>query len=800
MTLPASTYRLQIRSGFDLNAAAALVPYWRDLGVGWLYLSPLLRSAAGSDHGYDVVDPSMVDPGRGGRSGLERLASAAHAAGIGLLVDIVPNHVGIAVPRENPWWWDVLRRGRESPRAAAFDVDWDAGGGRILLPVLGSEPPAAWDGLVVDPRPAPDAPDGLLRRDGLVLPLAPGSLDGLPDPSGHLAEVLSRQRYELRFWRDESTALNYRRFFAVSALAGVRVEDPDVFEAAHAEVLDWVRSGLVDGLRVDHPDGLADPGGYLARLRELAGVPVWAEKILERGEDLPPWWDAAGTTGYDALASLDRLFVDPAGEEPLDRLDARLRSEDGLAPAPGWADLVHDAKRAVADGILRSEVNRLLRCVPPTASSGAATAEAVLELLACFPTYRSYLPARSQDLREAGACAVARRPDLAEAIDRLLPVLADPAAEAARRFQQTTGPVMAKGVEDGAFYRFNRLGTLTEVGGDPSQFAITVAQFHDDAARRQAHWPDTMTTLSTHDTKRGEDVRARLAVLAELPHLWADTLSRLRAHASTGHAPTDTLLWQAVVGAWPADPGRLHAYAEKAVREAGERTGWLGPDPAFEERVHALVSAAFGPARADLDGFVDAIAPWGWSNGLSAKLLQLAGPGVPDVYQGSELWETSLVDPDNRRAVDFATRARMLRELDAAWPDALPAVDATGAAKLLVVSRALRLRRERPGLFARYRPLEAVGAVAGHAVAFDRGGAVAVATRMPAGLHAAGGWGDTALLLPRADPPRARGVPVWRDVITGRRHPGGAVPLAALLTDYPVALLEPAGPPRGGGA
>ncbi len=666
------------------------------------------------------------------------------------------------------------------------------------FPVLGSEPPGGLDGLVVDAQPAPDAPDGVLRREGLVLPLAPDSLVGLPDPTAQLAEVLARQHYELRFWRDELTALNYRRFFAVSTLAGVRVEDPDVFEAAHAEVLDWVRSGLVDGLRVDHPDGLADPGGYLARLRERAGVPVWAEKILESGEDLPPWWDTAGTTGYDALASLDRVLIDPAGEGPLDRLDARLRDEDALGRAPSWADLVHDAKRAVAGGILGSEVRRLLRCLPPEAAAGAATADALVELLACFPTYRSYLPARGEDLRQAAAAAVARRPDLAEAVARLLPVLADPATEAARRFQQTTGPVMAKGVEDCAFYRWNRLGTLTEVGGDPSQFAVTVARFHDDTARRQAHWPAALTALSTHDTKRGEDVRARLSVLAEVPQMWSDALAVLRRHASTGHGPTDTLLWQAVVGAWPAEPGRLHAYAEKAVREAGERTGWLAPDAAFENRVRALVSSAFGPARADVDAFVDAIAPWGWSNGLSAKLLQLAGPGVPDVYQGSELWETSLVDPDNRRPVDFALRARMLADLDAAWPGGLPPVDATGAAKLLVVSRALRLRRERPGLFTRYRPLVAVGRSAGHVVAFDRGGAIAVATRLPAGLERTGGWADTALLLPRPDPVPTGGAPAWRDVITGRRHPAGTVLLRSLLATYPVALLEPAAAAPGG--
>ncbi len=875
---PASTYRLQIRPAFDLDAAAYLIPYLRDLGVGWVYLSPLLRATTGSDHGYDVVDPSQVDPARGGSAGLSRLADAAHSAGLGVLVDIVPNHMGVAVPRENPWWWDVLRRGRASRHAAAFDIDWEAGSGRVRLPILGAPLAEARSDVRVHAA-GDDAGCGVLRYFDHVLPLADGSLDGIDDPVAQLGEVHCRQHYELRFWRDEASELNYRRFFAVTTLAGVRVEVPEVFDEAHVEILRWIREGLVDGLRVDHPDGLVDPGGYLDRLaaatagratgrpvavgaveggRRPVGwaspVPVWVEKILEHAatthpEPLQPEWSTAGTTGYDAMDEIDRVVIDPAGEAPLDALDAELRRESGLPPRPGWDDLIHGTKRTVAETIQGSEVHRLVRALPAQVRSqiGAdAARDALTELLACFPTYRSYVPAGGGWLRDAAVAASARRPELASAIDILLPVLRDPSAEAARRFQQTTGPVMAKGVEDTAFYRATRLGTLTEVGGDPSVFALSVEGLHAAFARRQSAWPQTLTALSTHDTKRGEDVRARLSVLAEIPEEWADVLRRLRGHASTGHGPFDALLWQAIVGAWPASADRSHAYAEKAAREAGERTGWLAPDADFEARLHAVVDAAFGDARPVVDAFVARIAGYGWSNSLSAKLLQLAGPGVPDVYQGSELWETSLVDPDNRRPVDFAARARMLAQLDAGTAGVsaaaaegagsaeaggsaegagsaeaaagLPPIDASGAAKLLLVSRALRLRRDRPELFARYRPLQVVGAASDHAIAFDRGGAIAVVTRLPVGLERAGGWRDTALLLPSsraaggfADPrisrpPGADGGPSspggahgpaaadrggWRDVLTGAVFAAGPVPLSALLARYPVALLAP---------
>ncbi|MFG6503357.1 malto-oligosyltrehalose synthase [Microbacterium sp. P05] len=806
-TSPRSTYRLQIRKGFDLDAAAAVTGYLRELGVSWAYLSPLLKATPGSDHGYDVADVEQIDPDRGSAAGLARFADAARTADLGILIDIVPNHMGVAAPRENPWWWDVLRLGRESAFADSYDIDWDYGAGKVLVPVLGGpleEIIAAGD-LSIDPEPADDAPDGLLRYFDHAFPLAPGSLDGLAaggnSDEHRVRAVLARQNFELRFWKDEAAELNYRRFFAVTTLAGVRVEVPEVFAATHAEILSWVREDLADGLRVDHPDGLLDPGAYLeqlgAALREArpGSLPyVLIEKILEHGEALPSWWETDGTTGYDALAEFGRVLVDPVGEMGLDALDARLRLQTGLAPAPSWPDLIHVTKRMIADTIQVAEIRRLVRGLQLDAPrlleafGPEVLQDAFAEVLASFPVYRSYLPAGRAHVHAAAADASGRRPDLAEPIAGLVPVLIDPANEVARRFQQTTGPVMAKGVEDTAFYRYNRLGALTEVGGDPSEFSLTTTEFHAAQAARLASWPRSMTTLSTHDTKRGEDVRARLSVLAEMPERWAEVLEQFRTVATTGHGPFDALLWQAIVGAWPAldqdrasYPERLHAYAEKAAREAAEATGWWEQNEAFESAMHAVVDAATGHAAEFVAGFVAEIEAFGWTNALSQKLLQLSGPGVPDVYQGSELWEQSLVDPDNRRPVDFAARAALLSEVDAGFARGeLPAVDASGAAKLLVTSRTLRLRRARPDLFARYTPATAVGAASIHAVAADRGGALVVATRLPVGLERRGGWGDTLLL---------RRPVAAVDAFTGRRYTASEVPLAELLATYPVALL-----------
>jgi (1->4)-alpha-D-glucan 1-alpha-D-glucosylmutase len=758
---PHSTYRLQVSPDFDLYAAARVLPYLHDLGVDWVYLSPLLASEPGSTHGYDVVAFDHVDPERGGEEGLAALSAEARRLGMGVLVDIVPNHVGVATPSEDPWWWDVLRLGRESEHATAFDVDWAAGDGRILIPVIGDDDE---DAIRID--------GDVVRYHDQSFPLAPGT------------STLEEQHYELVSWRAADDDLNYRRFFAVNTLAAVRVEDPEVFAETHVEIKRWFDEGLVDGLRVDHPDGLRDPKRYLDDLAALTGgAYVLVEKILEPGEDLPDDWATSGTTGYDALAHIDRVLTDPAGEAPLTALEDRLRGT-----TVDWEQMVHDNKRAVADGILHSEVMRITREVDTHLAGRVAgeeragvsrpdedaVADAVAELLACFPVYRSYLPEGREHLDQAFARAREQRPDLADTYAVLEPLLHDEWSQPARRFQQTSGMVMAKGVEDCSFYRWSRLTSLNEVGGDPSIFALDVDGFHDAMAARQRDWPDAMVTLSTHDTKRGEDVRARITVLAEEPGHWERALDELLRLAPVPDPGFGSLLWQAVLGAWTPDHlpdlrDRLHGYAEKAMREAGDRTTWTEPDEAYEAQVHAAVDAVFDSdeVRRVLVDLATRIDEPAQANSLAAKLLAITMPGVPDVYQGSELWETSLVDPDNRRPVDFDHRAAVLA--GTAEDDA--------ATKLHVTCTALTLRRERPELFTGYTPVTATGSAAGHVVAFDRGGAITVATRLPVGLAAAGGWGDTALDLPEGR---------WHDLLTGLDTDGR---LADLLATHPVALL-----------
>jgi (1->4)-alpha-D-glucan 1-alpha-D-glucosylmutase len=481
------------------------------------------------------------------------------------------------------------------------------------------------------------------------------------------------------------------------------------------------------------------------------------------------------------------VFIDPAAEPAFTALDTEL-----AGVATDWAELAYRSKREVATGILRAELRRLGRLaasqpgdVPGRADVVGDAAEpdaeeALAELLASFNVYRSYLPAGADHLAKAAARARARRPDLAPAFDALLPRLGRADDELAIRFQQATGAVMAKGVEDTAFYRWTRFLALNEVGGDPSRFGVPPAEFHAANGQRQRRWPASMTTLSTHDTKRSEDVRARLAVLAEWPEEWAVTVRRWAGAAPIPDGSIAHLFWQTVVGAWPLSPDRLHAYLEKAAREASTATGWDDPDAAFEAAMHAVADRLYDDPvlPAEVDEVVSRIAPDGWSNSLGQKVLQLAGPGVPDVYQGNELWDYSLVDPDNRRPVDFAVRRKLLARIDGGWQ---PPVDESGAAKLLVTARTLRLRRDRPELFTGYAPVLADGPAADHAVAYDRGGAVAVATRLPVRLRTRGGWGETTLPLPDG---------AWTDELTGARWAGGQVRLAALLATYPVALLS----------
>lgn len=699
---PRTIYRLQVSGDLTLATAAELVGYLHRLGVDWLYVSPILQSRSGSPHGYDTTDPGRLDEDRGGEAGLTALSAALHDRGMGLLADVVPNH--LAAEPENPWWRDVLRRGPASSYAEAFDVDWHA------------------DGRIVE----------------------------------------------------GDANVNYRRFFAIDSLAAVREEVPWVFDAMHTAVGRWFAASLVDGLRVDHPDGLADPEAYLSRLRAATGAGyVVVEKILATGEELPQW-DCEGTTGYETLGEVDRLFVDPAGEAALNALTRAVDPE-----ALPWDELVFACKRQVAGTILRQEARRTAREAGLENTAG----DEVGLLAACLAVYRAYLPHGLELLEAAFARAKRLEPDAAPVLERLRPALTDAGHPAARRFQQFSSAVMAKGAEDRAFYRFPRLTCLTEVGADPSRFSVTPESFHEFAVSRAGRWPHAMTTLSTHDTKRSEDVRARLAVLSELPAEWASLLESVRRRARTSDGALDELLWQGIVGAWPIERERARAFALKSAREAGTRTDWVHPDEVFEREVGAVVDSVFDDpgVRDEVAAFATRLRRPGWSNSLSAKLVQLTMPGVPDVYQGTELWMYSLVDPDNRRPVDFALRSRMLGDALASPPP----IDETGAAKLRLTALALRLRRDRPELFTGYRLLRASGAAAAHALAFDHGGAISIGTRLPVGLEHVGGWRDTELAVPECT--------LWKDVLADRVLPGGPLILSRVLADYPVALLVPVG-------
>ncbi len=792
---PVSTYRLQLHAGFGFRQAAALAGYLAELGVSHVYLSPILQAAPGSMHGYDVVDHSQVSADLGGDAELRAAAEVFRAHGLGVIVDIVPNHMAIPVPESlNRPLWSVLRDGPGSPFASWFDVDWAAQHGRLLLPVLAGPLPGCLGDLWLDTTGA----EPVVRYFEHVLPVRPGTVT-LPLP-----ELLGAQHYRLTGWRDAATGLNWRRFFDVTSLIAVRVEDPDVFAATHEVLLRLVAEGVIDGLRVDHPDGLADPRGYLDRLAgATGGVWVATEKILTGSEQLPDDWRCAGTTGYDALRAVGGLFLDPAGVAPLTAVYQRFTG----GPA-AFAGVAERAKREEAGQALAAEVTRLGRLAVAAghpALAGAAPADltaAFVELLTAMPVYRAYVvpgeppPAASAAIVDGAAAAARER--LPQRLHPLLDVLTelilgrdgqDPSPGLITTFQQTCGPVMAKGVEDTAFYRWSRLVALNEVGGDPDAAGLAPDAFHAWAGQLASRWPASMTTLSTHDTKRQEDVRARLAVLAEVPEQWADAVAGWHDRAVAlgegcwAEPDTEYLMWQTLVGAWPIDGDRLTGYLRKAMREAKTATSWTDPDEEYENAVLGLAGAVLQDAglRRGLADFVAGLGADARANSLGMKLVQLTMPGVADVYQGCELTGRSLVDPDNRRPVDFGRR----RDLLAAVAAGAPPGD-LDSEKLLVTAAALRLRRDHPDWFAAgYTPLMAEGPAAEHAVAFRRGHAVTVATRCPAGLRRRGGWAGTALAV---------GAGSWQDLLTGVRHDGPAVPLAELTPRLPVALLVPAGP------
>jgi (1->4)-alpha-D-glucan 1-alpha-D-glucosylmutase len=726
-----STYRLQLSGAFPFAAARAVVPYLADLGVSHLYTSPILRSRTGSTHGYDVVDPTQVDPELGGEAGLRELVAALRAAGMGLVVDLVPNH--LTTSDESPWWVETLRHGPGAEAARVFDIDWEAGGGKVRLPVLGGPLDQVADQVEVG--------DGWVVYHEHRFPMAPGT------------DRLEQQHYELVDWRRAAVDLNYRRFFTVNELIGVRQEDPEVYRLTHATLLRLVADDLVDGVRVDHIDGLADPAAYLRRL--AGGVPfVVVEKILEDGEELPPSWPVAGTTGYEFLAVADGVLVDRAAAGAF--ADG-YRDLTGTDPDPAAVALACKRERLERD--FGAEVAGVARHLP---GDPAANRAAVVELAGRLPVYRTYVTDTVSDADRAVvvSSAEAARPALDEAgaaaLDRLVAalLLEAPAPEAVRRFQQLSGPAMAKGVEDTALYRDTRLVARNEVGGNLGVFGRPVAELHEANAEREARWPRCLLATSTHDTKRGEDVRARLAVLSECPARWWPLAERWTARLAAGVDPADALLlWQTMAGAWPLERGRCLAYMEKAVREAGLHTTWTDPDPAYERAVADLVDRAYADLAflSDLEALVAEIAPAGRVKAAALALLRLTSPGVPDTYQGTETEQLVLVDPDNRRPAPFT-------------PD--------GSLKFHITRTTLRLRRDHPDLFAGYRPLDAPA----HLVAYTRGPdrLAVVATR---------------LTTPGPDGPIPLPPGPWHDLLSGTDHRGGPTPSAELLADLPHALL-----------
>ncbi len=991
-----STYRIQFNTGFTFRDAAAIVPYLAALGVSHLYASPYLKARPGSMHGYDIADHGSLNPEIGSEADYEAMVETLHAHGMGQLLDVVPNHMGIA-GSSNAWWADVLESGPGSPHAGFFDIDWDPIKpelrNTVLLPVLGDqygrvlenqelvlafEQGGFW--ITYHEHRWPIAPETFtqlleLRIDELTAALGPDNpalqeyrsvitaVNNLPrreetDPArvaerqrekevikrrlaalceaepevcrfveenvrifngtrgdprsfDRLDRLLTDQAYRLSYWRVAAEEINYRRFFDINDLAALRMDNPAVFEATHRLVLDLLARGRVDGLRIDHPDGLFDPRGYFralqrARVRQvgeqlleeypdadgdgrearLAALlarfdalldadpaapdarPLFTvvEKILGPGEPLPESWPVSGTVGYEYLNALGGLFVDASRAAGLDELYARI-----VGDRVSFPDLVYECKKLIMRTSMASETNVLGQQLNRRSERNRwsrdftlySLTQAIREIIACFPVYRTYINGAADEVSDRDRAYIelavqrAKRrnpagdPSIFDFVrDVLLLRFPDSLGEEDRalqrdfvmKFQQVTGPVMARGLEDTAFYRYNRLVSLNEVGGNPEQVGVPPEAFHRLNRERLERWPGSLAATSTHDTKRSEDVRARIHVLSEVAMEWRTAVSlwrrlnrRKKALVDGQPAPDandEYLLYQTLVGSWPlgeVDAAALAAYREriqdymtKATREARVNTSWINPNAEYDAAVRGFVAAILEDTPANrflpaLRAFQARIVPYGLLNALAQTVLKLASPGVPDVYQGTELWDLSLVDPDNRRPVDYATRRALLeglRERIAASGGDLVTLArglaerlTDGAVKLYVIHRGLTARQEHPELFARgaYLPITAEGARAAYVVAFARVGpgarartAVAVAprlstrlTRGPAELPLGEGvWGDTWLPLPPEVATRR-----FLNRFTGERveatERGGqpALPLAAVLANFPVALL-----------
>jgi (1->4)-alpha-D-glucan 1-alpha-D-glucosylmutase len=845
MRVPGATYRLQLNDSFTLDDARAVTPYLARLGITDLYLSPIFEAMPGSTHGYDVTDPTRVRASIGGEPALIELADEVQRLDMGILLDIVPNHMAASV--HNVWWRDVLEKGRRSQYAHFFDIDWGAGDrpGRVRLPLLGDDLSAIIqrDEIDIDC----DAHEVVYFETRL--PLATGSVAAdaatLAGPGRRDAvlRILERQHYELVYWRTASINMNYRRFFDITDLAGVRVEESDVFNATHSLIRGLAAAGVITGLRIDHVDGLRDPTAYLRRLRERVrgpgGEPVYTvvEKILERTERLPAEWACEGTTGYEFLGLATGVLIDSDGYDQLEAAYGRMTGS--IHP---FAALVRDKKLLVMDRLFGGELSALARSLSAlTRLSESAARAAIAEITASMRVYRTYTRSRAVRVEDrahieaAARDAAERRPDLATDLRRLCRValledapVAENTLDWIMRWQQFTGPVMAKGFEDTALYCHNVLLAANDVGTDPAAPAISVAALHRALAKRQLHSPRSLNATATHDTKRGEDTRARIAVLSEVTDEWRRSLRRWIREgdawkvelvddddgAVVPDADVDSLLYQTLVGAWPTGGAdevfteRIKAYMTKAVREAKEQTSWRRPDEDYEQAITTFIDRLmqeFGREGLadDIANFSSTITPHGLLNAITQSLLKITAPGIPDVYQGTELWSFTLVDPDNRQPVDFVQRRRVLDDVAAFIDQPDPAIlqDALrswqdGRVKLLLIAQALHCRAQHPDLFQRgdYLPLAAEGAHANSVIAFARSLAdqdcIVVLPRLTGRVAGAGSlpapddWHDTRLRLPA--PLRRR----WQNRFTGATVTTGEVVSVATLFDaVPFALL-----------
>ncbi len=854
---PVATYRLQLRPGFGFEQVLEIVDYLANLGITHLYTSPLLQAATGSTHGYDIVDPTRINTQLGTYESYSRLCETLQKKDLGLMIDVVPNHMAI-IGKQNPWWWDVLENGPSSPYAIYFDVDWDASEERwpnkVLLPVLGDHYGQVLDKgelkitfldghMILDyheqsfpidpsslagffsrvassshsellaflaesyarlPRPTVTSRPAVERRHkdkavlfNLLVRLCqeePESTAAIlaeverlnKDPDA-LHALLEQQNYRLAFWSTASRDLGYRRFFDIKDLVGMRVEDFEVFQASHALPISWFKKGWVQGLRVDHPDGLRDPAQYFHRLQEACpGSWVVAEKILEPDEELPSSWEVAGTTGYDFLNLVNGLFIDPQGKEALTKI-----YHDIIGQEIDFKDLVYTCKCLVLEELFGSEVNLLASLFVEICEKHRhyrdytrhELREALRQVAACFPVYRSYASAKDRfvsdedkhHIETAIDLAKLRKPDIDPKLllflkaVLLLSVEGSLEEEFAMRFQQLTGPVMAKGYEDTALYRYNRLISLNEVGGDPSGFGISLQQFHEACLIAR---PLSLLASTTHDTKHSEDFRARLSLLSQMPEEWGQFVQRWMNAYPELDRNTAYLFFQALVGTWPINEERMQAYMEKVVREAKEHTSWLKPNKQYEENVRIFVATVMDDKNfiADLETYVAKLLYPGWINGLAQTLIKMTAPGVSDIYQGSELWNTSLVDPDNRREVDYPERIRLLNELNSLNYEEILARMDEGLPKLWVIHKTLHLRQKHP--FGPYKPLYAKGNYADHVVAYMRGDSVLIVVpRFDCQ--------DTMLNLPSGN---------WENIFTGETL-SGEIRVEELLARFPIALM-----------